>query len=394
MDAYAYRQYYGRPPARKKKRDADSLLKFFRRAWSLFWPLLLSFAIVGIVYLVVSRYAYFHEEGLRFHNRWAFFFFLGMPLVLIYEIYLRAEVSAKIVFTRVDVLKNLPGKTRTKILINIPGILRAAAVGLVVFAIARPQATAIREEAEVEGIDIVMTLDLSNSMKAADIKPTRLSAAKVVIDDFIKRRVNDRIGIVVFGRESLTLCPLTLDYNIARNLVRALELGNIDGGGTAIGNALGTAINRLRKSNAETRVIVLLTDGSSNQGNVSPQQASEFAKTLGIKIYTILAGRQEETPVEIDTDFFGRAIFGKARFPVNPELLKKISLQTGGKFYTAQDRKSLEQSFHSILDALEKTRISDVGVVYAETFPRFLIPALLLFLFELVFRFTISRKSP
>jgi Ca-activated chloride channel family protein len=393
MDSYAYRQYM-RQPSPKKRRRSDPMARFFKSVWSVLWPLLLSLLIVGLVYLVVSRYAYAQEEGLKFQNRWAFLLLLGMPLVMVYEIYLRTRLSARMVFTRTDVLKKLPGRVKAKVLVYLPGILRAAAVGLVVLAAARPQATAIREESEVEGIDIVMSLDMSNSMEAADIKPTRLAAAKAVIDDFVKRRVNDRIGLVVFGREAMTLCPLTLDYNVVRNLVRSLELGNIDGRGTAIGNALGTAINRLRKSTAETRVIVLLTDGANNQGNVSPQQASEFAKALGIKIYTILAGRQEDTPVEIDTDFFGRAIFGKAKYPVNPELLKKISEQTGGQFYTAQDRKSLEDSFHSILDALEKTRISDVGVVYAETFPRFLFPALLLFLLELLFRFTLSRKTP
>ncbi|MFH1436830.1 MAG: VWA domain-containing protein, partial [Pseudomonadota bacterium] len=304
------------------------------------------------------------------------------------------RLSAAMIFTRLDVLKRLPGRLRARFMVFAPGLMRAAAAGLVVFAIARPQATAIREEAEVEGIDIVMTLDMSNSMKAADIKPTRLQAAKAVIDDFVKRRVNDRIGVVIFGRDAMTLCPVTLDYNVVRNLVQSLQLGNIDGRGTAIGNALGNAINRLRKSTAETKVIVLLTDGANNQGNVSPSQASEFAKALGIKIYTILAGRHDETPVETDTDFFGRSIFTAASFPVNPELLEDISRQTGGKFYEAQDRRALEESFHSILDSLEKTKISDVSVVYAETFGRFLLPAILLFLLEIFFRFTLGRKSP
>jgi Ca-activated chloride channel family protein len=394
MDTYAYRQYYRRPPPRPRSRVADPLKRFFGALWRFLWPLLLSLVILGLVYLVVANYAAAHGEGLKFHNPWAFFFLFGMPLVLLNDIYLRGRVSARMTFTRIDVLKSLPGRTRAKLLIYLPGILRAAVVGLVALAVARPQATAIREEADVEGIDIVMTLDMSNSMKAADIKPMRLEAAKAVIDDFVGRRVNDRIGVVVFGREAMTLVPLTLDYGVVRNLVKSLQLGAIDGKGTAIGNALGTALNRLRGSHAETKVIVLLTDGANNQGNVSPQQAAEFARTLGVKIYTILAGKQDETPVEVDTDFFGRSIFGKAIFPVNPELLKEISEETGGKFYTATDRKSLEDSFHSILDALEKTRISDVGVVYAETFPRFLIPALLLLLLEILFRFTISRKSP
>ena len=393
-DKYSYRSWHKAPAKRRKRRAPDPILKFFRIVWRILWPLLISGAIVLIVFLAIYRYAFAHEEGLRFRNGWAFFLLLAIPIAMIVEIYLRKWLSAAMIFTRLDVLKSLPGRLRARFMVYAPGILRAAAVGLVVFAIARPQATAIREEAEVEGIDIVMTLDMSNSMKAADIKPTRLRAAKAVIDDFVKRRVNDRIGVVIFGREAMTLCPVTLDYNVIRNLVQSLQLGNIDGRGTAIGNALGNAINRLRKSNAETKVIVLLTDGANNQGNVSPSQASEFAKALGIKIYTILAGRHDETPVEMDTDFFGRSIFGKASFPVNPELLEDISRQTGGKFYEAQDRRALEESFHSILDSLEKTKISDVSVVYAETFPRFLIPAILLFLLEIFFRFTVGRKNP
>ena len=393
-DKYSYRSWQKAPAKRRKRRTPDPILKFFRIAWRILWPLLISGAIVLIVFLAIYSYAFAHEEGLRFRNSWAFFLLLAIPIAMIVEIYLRRWLSATMIFTRLDVLKSLPGRLRARFMVYTPGIMRAAAMGLVVFAIARPQATAIREEADVEGIDIVMTLDMSNSMKAADIKPTRLQAAKAVIDDFVKRRVNDRIGVVIFGREAMTLCPVTLDYNVVRNLVQSLQLGNIDGRGTAIGNALGNAINRLRKSNAETKVIVLLTDGANNQGNVSPSQASEFAKALGIKIYTILAGRHDETPVETDTDFFGRSIFTSASFPVNPELLEDISRQTGGKFYEAQDRRALEESFHSILDSLEKTKISDVSVVYAETFGRFLIPAILLFLMEIFFRFTLGRKNP
>lgn len=394
MDAYAYRRYLREQATRRQSRLAIVFKKFFAWVWRFFWPAGLSLAIVGMVYIIVSNYSSAHGEGLKFHNLWGFLLLLCIPLVLLGEVYFKHALSSRILLTRVDIAKNLPGKIRARVLAYLPGILRGAVIGLVALSVARPQATAIREEADVEGIDIIMTLDMSNSMTAADIKPTRLEGAKAVVDDFISRRVNDRIGVVIFGREAMTLVPLTLDYNVVRNLVRSLQIGAVDGRGTAIGNALGTAINRLRKSSAESKVIVLLTDGANNMGNISPEQASEFAKTLGIKIYTILAGKQNETPVEIDTDMFGRSIYGKALFPVNPELLKGISEKTGGKFFIAEDRKSLEDSFHAILDALEKTRISDVGVVYAEIYGRFLLPAILLFLIEILLRFTIARKSP
>jgi Ca-activated chloride channel family protein len=356
--------------------------------------MLAGLALASVVVLVILWRDAAYAEGLRFKNEWAFFLLLVVPLLSILDLLVARWKVARIAFPRVDLVRTLGWKGFGVYLRKVPTVLRAAAVALVVLAIARPQATAIREEAEVVGIDIAMTLDMSYSMKAADVSPTRLDAAKAVIDDFITRRVNDRIGMVVFGREAYTLCPPTLDYNVLRNLVAELELGTVDGRGTAIGNGVGTSINRLRKLDGESKVIVLLTDGSNNQGNISPSQAADFARALGIRIYTILMGRDENSPVEIDKDLFGRAIFGTQQFPVNPELLRQMSERTGGAFYEATDRAELERSFHEILDTLEKTKISDVGVVYAETFPRFLLPALLLLLIELALRLTRLRRNP
>jgi len=370
------------------------LYRTLARIWGFLWPILAGLALAAVVMLVILWRDAAYAEGLRFKNEWAFFLLLVVPLLSIMDLLVVRWKVARIAFPRVDIVKNLGWKGLGVYLRKVPTVLRAASVVLVVLAIARPQATAIREEAEVVGIDIVMTLDMSFSMKAADIDPTRLDAAKAVIDDFITRRVNDRIGMVVFGREAYTLCPPTLDYNVLRNLVSELELGTVDGRGTAIGNGVGTSINRLRKLDGESKVIVLLTDGSNNQGNISPSQAADFARTLGVRIYTILMGRDENSPVEIDKDLFGRAIFGTQRFPVNPELLRQMSERTGGAFYQATDRAELERSFHAILDTLEKTRISDVGVVYAETFPRFLFPALLLLLLEIALRLTRLRRNP
>lgn len=382
-----------RSPRRPRRGDAP-LARFFRRAWGYLWPTLASLALASIVLLILLYHDASYQEGLRFKNQWAFFLLVLVPLVTTLDLIAWRFRVARLVYPRLDLARSLKFKGLGVYLKKVPPVLRGACVALVVLAIARPQATAIREESEVEGIDIVVTLDMSFSMKAADVRPTRLQAAKAVIDDFITRRLNDRIGMVVFGREAYTLCPPTLDYNVLRNLVGELELGTVDGRGTAIGNGVGTSINRLRKSDAESKAIVLLTDGSNNQGNISPGQAADFARALGIRIYTILMGREENSPVEIDKDLFGRAIFGTQQFPVNPELLRKMSERTGGAFYEATNRGELERSFHEILDALEKTKISDVGVVYAETFPRFLLPALLLLLLELALRLTRLRKNP
>ncbi len=381
------------PSAPTPRRGASPLARFFVRAWRHSWPALASLALAGVVVLVLLWRDSAYQEGLRFSNPWAFLLLVLVPLVTTMDLVMGRFKAARLLYARLDLLK-AAGKGLAVHLRKVPAVLRGACVALLVLAVARPQATAIREESEVQGIDIVLTLDMSFSMKAADVKPTRLDAAKQVIDDFITRRINDRIGMVVFGREAYTLCPPTLDYNVLRNLVAGLELGTVDGRGTAIGNGVGTSINRLRRSDAESKAIVLLTDGSSNQGNISPGQAADFARALGIRIYTILMGRDENSPVEVDRDLFGRAIFGTQQFPVNPELLRKMSERTGGAFYEATDRGELERSFHEILDALEKTKISDVGVVYAETFPRFVFPALLFLALELALRLTRLRKNP
>jgi len=379
---------------RRLVRRDSPLGRGVRLAWSHAWPTLAGFALASVVLLVVLQRDAAYAEGLRFKNQWAFFLLAVVPVSVVFDVLVARWRVARMQYPRVDLLGAIGWQGIGYYLRKLPSVLRGATIALVVLAIARPQATAIREESEVSGIDIVVTLDMSFSMKAADVRPTRLEAAKEVIDDFITRRVNDRIGIVVFGREAYTLCPLTLDYNVVRNLVSGLELGTVDGRGTAIGNGAGTAINRLRSSDADSKVMVLLTDGSNNQGNISPAQAADFARTLGIRIYTILMGRDENSPVEIDKDFFGRAIFGQQQFPVNPELLREMSERTGGAFYEATNRAELEDSFHQILDQLEKTKISDVGVVYAETFPRFLLPALILLLVEIALRLTRLRKTP
>ena len=169
-------------------------------------------------------------------------------------------------------------------------MLRLASVALVGLALARPQTSRVDDDLEVEGIDIVIALDVSGSMEETDLVPTRLDAAKAVIEDFVRRRPSDRIGLVVFGREAYTHIPLTLDHGTFLRMLSELHLGIVDGHGTAIGNGIGVALNRLRHSDARSKVIIVLTDGDNNAGNIAPQQAAGFAQTLGVKVYTILAG--------------------------------------------------------------------------------------------------------
>lgn len=271
---------------------------------------------------------------------------------------------------------------------------RVVALALLAVALAGPQSIHARDSAEVEGIDIVLTLDLSLSMQAADIEPNRFTATKYVVDDFIDRRPNDRIGAVIFGRDAFTLLPLTTDHEALRGMISELELNLIDGQGTAIGNAIGTGLNRLRSSKAKSKVLILATDGDSNSGNVTPMQAAEFARALGVKIYTILMGRSSEAPVQFGVDLFGRPLFDRGSFPINPELLKKVASRTGGQSFEVTDRQGLERSFHAILNALEKSQIEDAGRVYAELFPVLVLPALLLLLLEALLNWAVLRRWP
>jgi len=271
---------------------------------------------------------------------------------------------------------------------------RVVAVWLMGLALMGPQSIHARDTTEVQGIDIVLTLDLSLSMQAADIKPNRFTATQNVVDNFILKRPNDRIGAVIFGRDAHTLLPLTTDHQALRSMIGELELGVIEGRGTAIGNGIGTALNRLRRSDAKSKVVILLTDGDSNSGNVSPLQAADFAKTLGVKVFTILMGRSGDAPVQSGLDLFGRPVFDRGSFPVNPELLKKVATLTGGEAFQVSDREGLERSFHTILDRLKKSDIEDAGRVYGELLAAFLVPALFFLVLELLLASLVQRRWP
>jgi Ca-activated chloride channel family protein len=269
---------------------------------------------------------------------------------------------------------------------DLPTVLRLAAVVLVGVALARPQTTRVSDDLELEGIDIVIALDLSGSMQETDLVPNRLEAAKMVIQDFVRRRSSDRIGLVVFGREAYVHIPLTLDHGTFLRMLSELKIGIIDGRSTAIGNGIGVALNRLRRSDARSKVIIVLTDGENNAGNISPEQAARYAQTLGVKIYTILAG---------DNDTGTPAIAGvRQRQPVNPKLLEQIASMTGGTPYLATDTRALAQRFQKILEDLEKSRLHDRGVLYAELYQRFLLVAFVLLGLEIALRLTRWRRLP
>ncbi len=299
-----------------------------------------------------------------------------------------------------------PRGFRTK-LRDMPGMVRAAALGLAILALGRPQNVLRGENADERGIDIVLVLDLSGSMRALmdadaasarqqapNTRLTRLDTAKEVILDFVARRRNDRIGVVVFGRAAYILSPPTLDKSLLASLVGKMDLGLIDGNGTAIGDAVGTGVARLRRSNARSKAVILLTDGDSNAGSIAPDYAAHLAQTQAVKIYTVQIGNGDDVDVQEGTDIFGQPRFVRTRFPVNPDLLRRMAQTTGGDSFVANDKKGLEQSMHQILDKLEKTRFEAQASTMEDLFPFLLLPAVALLAIEALIRIFIVRRFP
>lgn len=291
----------------------------------------------------------------------------------------------------------------------VPDALTLLAVALTIVALARPQAVE-PEEVLVEGIDIYLVLDMSGSMRAIDLSRSelrqieglgqrplnRFEYAVATLRDFIRGREWDRIGMVVFAKDAFLQFPLTLDRATILDMLERLRLGDIDEGGTAIGNAIGRAISGLKDSDAKTKIIILITDGDRRGGNISPLQATEMAKKLGIHIYPILVGKQGTTLVPAGQEFLTRRItYREQEFPVNPELLQQIAKETGGQYYRATDQKRLEQDLHRILDRYERTRIRDAtNVDPRELFRPFVWWAIVLMTLSFVLRFTVLRKFP
>lgn len=275
--------------------------------------------------------------------------------------------------------------------------IRIIAVILFVIALARPRIPLQETKRQAEGIDIVLTLDASGSMRAEDFvfnkkRYNRLDIVKKVVGEFIRKRTSDRIGVVAFAARAYTVCPLTLDYDwLAKNIAR-IELGTIEDG-TAIGSAISSSLNRLKNTQAKSKIIILLTDGVNNAGKISPLTVASAAKVLGIKIYTIGAGTKESVPYPVQ-GFFGQKMYQNVKIPIDEDTLKKIAQTTGGMYFRATDTESLRDIYAEI-DALEKTVVEETGFLqYQEMFPYFLLTGILLLLFEVVLSNTVLRSLP
>ncbi len=231
---------------------------------------------------------------------------------------------------------------------------KTLAIGLIIVAIARPQSSSSWQNVKAEGIDIVLTMDISGSMLAKDLDPNRLEAAKEVAIEFIEKRVNDRIGLVIYAGEAYTQSPLTTDHSVIKNLMGQLENGMVEDG-TAIGVGLATAVNRLKESKAKSKVVVLLTDGTNNSGDIPPLTAAEIARKFGVKVYTIAVGTNGMAPMPMRYPN-GQIVYQNQKVYIDEVTLKKIAKETNGMFFRATDNESLEEIYKKI-DELEKTEI-------------------------------------
>lgn len=328
---------------------------------------------------------------MRLADLWFLLLLAFIPLYLWLTIFHRRK-EASIRYSDLGNVRKVKG-TRSVRYRRVLIFLRGLALSLMVVALARPQAGRKSEEILTKGIDIVLTLDVSTSMRAEDFKPNnRLWVAKEVAKDFIRGRRNDRIGLVIFAGKSFTQCPLTLDYGVLLDFLDRVEIGMVEDG-TAIGMGLATAINRLRESQAKSKVVILLTDGRNNRGEIDPVTAAKAAQPLGIKIYTIGAGKRGSAPYPIEDPIFGKRY---VRLPVeiDEKTLEEVARTTGGRYFRATDAQKLSAIYEEI-SQMEKTKIKTREYMeYSERFGRFLFPALLFLMIEIVLANTRFRKIP
>ena len=329
-------------------------------------------------------------EGIKFANPYFLLLLLLVPIFVVFHFFYLNKKRTQITFSDFNSFSGI--KPTLKQQFNfLPFVLKMLAFALAVVALARPQSSMSGQNIKTEGIDIMMALDISNSMLAEDLKPNRIEAAKKVAEEFIDSRPNDRIGLVIFGGESFTQCPLTTDHAVLKNLFTGIESGML-ADGTAIGEGLATAVNRIRKSKAKSKVIILLTDGVNNIGSISPGTAGEIAKTFGIRVYTIGVGTRGMAPFPVRTPFGIQ--YQNMEVQIDEGILKQIAADTDGKYFRATNTSKLKTIYDEI-DKLENTKL-DVTEFhnYTEEFYPWALAALLFFLIDILLRYTLLKKLP
>ena len=326
----------------------------------------------------------------RFEDPWVLGLLAIVPLT--YWLGARGERrTGALRFSALDMARQA-GNGISVLLPRVPALLGAVGVTAVIVALARPQTGITSETLLTEGIDIIMVMDVSSSMLAEDLEPNRLQAAKGVAADFVGGRRNDRIGLVAFAGEAFTQAPLTLDYSVVQSLIGELQVGIIEDG-TAVGMGLGTAVKRLQASDAESKVVILLTDGRSNRGEIGPVTAARMAQALGVRVYTVGVGTRGNAPVPIADPLVGTRLV-PMRVDIDEPTLQEITELTGGRYFRATDNESLTSIYEEI-DQLERTEIEVENFTqYAERFPVVLAFGLLLLLMEVGLEQTVLRKLP
>ena len=323
------------------------------------------------------------------HPEYLWLLLLLIPLIVWYIVRL-SKMQASFKLASTNAFKGLRPSLKVYMR-HLPFLLRVISIALIIVVIARPQSVNSWEETESQGIDIVLALDVSGSMLSQDLQPDRLQAAKKVAAEFVTDRKNDNIGLVVFAGETFTQCPLTTDHSVLLNLLNEIEFGLIEDG-TAIGLGLATSVNRLKESESESRVVILLTDGTNNRGQIAPLTAADMARSYGIRVYTVGVGTTGMAPTPVQTPFGVR--MQNLPVEIDEKTLTEIAAITGGQYFRAQDTEGLRQVYEEI-DEMEKYLISVQNVTQRqEMFLPFALVAMALILIELLLRRTWLRVIP
>jgi Ca-activated chloride channel homolog len=329
-------------------------------------------------------------NNINFGQPWMLLLLLLLPLLLWWQLAMQSRRQASLLISGITKVKGIRSwKTRLRWL---PFVCRMLCIVCIVVALARPQTRNDEELVNGEGVDIVLAIDVSGSMLAQDFTPNRMEAAKEVAANFVANRPTDRIGVVIFSGESFTLCPLTTDQQVLKTQIYNIQSGLLEDG-TAIGSGLATSVDRLRSSKSKSKVVILLTDGENNGGQIPPLTAKELAKATGVKVYTIGVGTEgfAQTPMQTQT---GAVVMQREKVNIDEKLLTQIADETGGRYFRAKDNESL-RNIYTDIDKLEKSRIEVTALKrYAEKFFPFAIAALAFLLTELVLRFTLFKKFP
>ena len=328
---------------------------------------------------------------MHFASPYILWFLAVIPLIVAYYVWRTIEGGASLQISTVDGLVRAP-KTFRYWLRHVPFALRCVAIGLAIVALARPQGVEQNSRTNTEGIDIMMAIDVSGSMLARDFKPDRITSAKEVAGAFIADRYGDRIGLVAFAGEAFTQSPLTTDQSTLQTLLSRIRSGLIEDG-TAIGNGLATAINRLRESEAKSKVIILLTDGVNNRGEIAPLTAAEIAKAQGIKVYTIGVGKNGMAPYPA-VDMFGNMTFVDQKVEIDEKTLREIASKTGGRYFRATNNSKLKAIYDEI-NQLEKSKVEVFEhITYHELFLGWLLAAVALLAVEFLLKHLVLKRIP